>query len=253
MNIKQVHENWTALGSKDPLWVVLTDASKQGNKWTTEEFFTTGRRDVEAALQKLQALNVTIEFGRALDFGCGVGRLSQALAERFERVDGVDVSASMIETAGKLNQYPDKVSYHLNVKEDLSAFTSDAYNFVFSVISLQHMPPRFQANYISDFVRLLKPGGTAYFQTIHSHGWRSLVPHAAADIYRKIRSKGKAFIPLYGLPVKEVELAIETKGGTIVRHDQLPYAGFESRYVADFFVVQKFIEQQQKSRPPGRP
>ena len=40
----------------------------------------------------------------ALDFGCGAGRLSRALAAHFEHVVGVDVSASMIETARALNR-----------------------------------------------------------------------------------------------------------------------------------------------------
>ena len=35
----------------------------------------------------------------ALDFGCGIGRLSQALAEHFDQVYGVDISPKMIELA----------------------------------------------------------------------------------------------------------------------------------------------------------
>jgi SAM-dependent methyltransferase len=239
VNIKQVHENWTALGNEDPMWVVLTDPSKKGNKWDKDDFFATGRHQVKAALEKLQELGVRLDFHRALDFGCGVGRLSQALGEYFGHVDGVDVSASMIEHARALNQHPEKVSYHLNVKEDLSDFPSHAYDFIFSVISLQHVPPRFQKKYIAEFVRLLKPQGTALFQTIHSHGWRSLVPHAAADAYRKMRSKGKAFIPLYGIPPKHVYRAAEGSGGVIVKHESSPYHGHQSRYVSDQYIVTK--------------
>src|SRR5688572_16818708 len=122
VNIKQVHENWTALGNEDPMWVVLTDPSKKGNKWDKGDFFATGRQEVKAALEKLRELGVKLDFNRALDFGCGVGRLSQALGEYFDCVDGVDVSASMIEHARALNQNPEKVTYHLNVREDLSGF-----------------------------------------------------------------------------------------------------------------------------------
>ena len=221
------------------MWVVLTDPSKKGKKWDKDDFFATGRQDVKAALEKLRELGVKLDFNRALDFGCGVGRLSQALGEHFDRVDGVDVSASMIEHARALNRRPEKVTYHLNVKEDLSDFPSHTYSFIFSVISLQHIPPTFQKKYIVEFMRLLKPQGTAFFQTIHSHGWRSLVPHAAADAYRKIRSKGKAFIPLYAIPAKYVSLAAERNSCVITKHECSPYHGHESRYVCDHYVVTK--------------
>lgn len=239
VNIRQAHENWTELGSEDPMWVVLTDPSKKGNKWNREEFFATGQRDVKQTIEKLRGLGIALESGRALDFGCGVGRLSQALADYFDCVDGVDLSASMIEHAKTFNRRPEKVTYHLNVNEDLRAFASGAYDFVLSLISLQHTPPQFQENYVADFMRLLKPGGVAYFQTIHSRGWRSLVPHAAADAYRRVRSKGKAFIPMYGISVSRVRRAVQQGGGTIVSHDCHSYLGHESRYSSDHYTVKR--------------
>ncbi|HMJ63859.1 MAG TPA: class I SAM-dependent methyltransferase [Candidatus Binatia bacterium] len=219
------------------MWVILTDPTKKGNKWSRDDFFATGRQDVETSLQKLQGMGIQISFGRALDFGCGLGRLSQGLASHFAFVDGVDVSASMIEQAKTLNNQPPKVTYHLNVHGDLSNFASGSYDFVFSIISLQHTPTRFQRNYISDFVRLLKPGGVAFFQTIHTHGWRRLVPDVAADLYRKLKHKGKAFIPMYGIPISRVRSCVETRGGIIHTCESSPCAGYESRFVSDQYVV----------------
>jgi SAM-dependent methyltransferase len=237
VNIDQVHANWTALGKDDPMWVVLTDPAKKGNKWSREDFFATGRQDVQRSLQKLQDMGIQLSFGRALDFGCGLGRLSQGLANYFACVDGVDVSASMIEQAKAFNNHPAKVTYHLNVHGDLSSFSSRSYDFVFSIISLQHSPSRFQRNYISDFVRLLKPGGTAFFQTIHAHGWRKLVPDMAADLYRRLKHKGKAFIPMYGIPVSRVRSSVESRGGSIHTYESSPCEGYESRFVSDSYVV----------------
>ena len=44
----------------------------------------------------------------ALDFGCGVGRLSHALADLFLNVTGIDVSPTMVAKANELNNNPDK-------------------------------------------------------------------------------------------------------------------------------------------------
>lgn len=239
MNIDKIHENWTALGNDDPLWVVLSDPTKKGNRWDIDEFFETGRQEIKEVLGKVQALGIDLHLGKALDFGCGVGRLSQALGNHFILVDGVDVSGSMIEKAKSLNKQPEKVRYHLNVKSDLQDFASDTYDFIYSAICLQHIPTNFQEKYIAEFARLLKPGGIAYFQAIHSHGWRSLVPNWFADLYRKIKHKGKPFIPLYGITPDCVRHSIQSNGGIIKKHDSNPYPGWESRFISNAYVVAK--------------
>ncbi|NIN67301.1 MAG: methyltransferase domain-containing protein, partial [Anaerolineae bacterium] len=79
---------------------------KRGGRWSAEQFFETGRTDVHNMLLRLQSLGNRLNYGVALDFGCGVGRLTQALAdEGFREVQGVDIAPSMIEAAEKLNRY----------------------------------------------------------------------------------------------------------------------------------------------------
>ena len=239
MDIKELHENWTALGQDDPMWVVLSDPKKKGNRWDEREFFETGRRDINTAIQQCAQAGSTLQLGKALDFGCGLGRLTQALGEHFQSVDGVDISTSMIEQANKLNRQPDKVAFHLNVKPDLSDFPTASYDFVFSLIALQHTPARFQARYLADFVRLLKPGGLAVFQTIHAHGWRAWVPDSGTDFIRKLKHGKQAFIPMYGVPLKTVRAAIAQNQGRIVVHTPSPHSECPARYVTDHFIVRK--------------
>jgi SAM-dependent methyltransferase len=145
----------------------------------------------------------------------------------------------MIEQAQALNKSPATVRYHLNVRTDLSAFPEKSYDFIYSNICLQHIPTRYQLNYIADFMRLLKPGGIAYFQTIHARGWRQWVPHAVADMIRKLKNQGKAFIPMYGTPVCSVRQAIEKGGGLLKVNSITAYEGWEARYVNDFYIVEK--------------
>jgi len=49
---------------------------KQNNQWKLEEFMATGGPTIEALLRLLEELGLTVDRTRALDFGCGVGRLS---------------------------------------------------------------------------------------------------------------------------------------------------------------------------------
>lgn len=164
MEIEQLKTTWETFGRDDPLWAVLTDASRRGGRWDLDEFLATGEREVAAALGELEQLGAAPSFGRALDFGCGVGRLTQALAERFDRCDGVDIAASMIAEARRINRHGERVRYCVNDAPDLNLFPSDSFDFVLSFIVLQHMEPRYAQRYIGEFVRVLKPGGVALFQ-----------------------------------------------------------------------------------------
>jgi len=221
------------------MWVVLTDPAKKGHRWTTEDFFETGRREVREISERLRLAAVEPLPGRALDFGCGLGRLSQALAGSFESVDGVDISSSMVRQAIGFNKFPDRVKYHVNPRPDLAAFPAAGYDFVCSMIALQHIPPKFQRSYIRDFLRLLKPGGVACFQTIHASGWRRLVPHFVADSVRKWRSRGQPFIPLYGIPAGCVHEIVKAAGGKVEKCESSGYGDWESRYANDVFIVKK--------------
>ncbi len=52
MDFGNLQANWTVLGERDPLWAILVDPSKRGNRWRVEEFFETGRREIDAALAR---------------------------------------------------------------------------------------------------------------------------------------------------------------------------------------------------------
>lgn len=221
------------------MWVVLTDPDKKNNRWTEEEFFATGKQQVADIFKHLESAGAPPPSGKALDFGCGVGRLTQALAPHFESVDGVDISATMVGHAEHFNRFAGRVKYHLNVRPNLSAFSSEQYSFICSLISLQHTPSRFQKDYLADFLRLLRPGGVAYFQTVHTLGWRQCVPDWAADGIRKWRSHGQAFIPLYGVPPRYIQQIFNGPGSAILKFESSPYGGWASRFASDLFIIRK--------------
>lgn len=164
MNLDELQKHWQKFGEEDPLWAILAIPEMKNNNWDTEEFFRRGILEIAETINRIEAIGAKLNYGRALDFGCGVGRLTQALAARFDEAHGVDIAPSMIEAARKFNKFGDKCNYHLNKKDDLSLFPDNYFDFIYSVIVLQHMQPRYSLKYIQEFLRVLQPGGMLVFQ-----------------------------------------------------------------------------------------
>lgn len=155
---------WNGIGEHDAFWAILTDPKRKGYKWEPSEFFETGRGEVQTILGHVQSLGVPVDFnGGVLDFGCGAGRLTQALAARFAWAAGVDISATMVSLAEKHNQFSDSCRYITNASNALP-LDDCTFSFIYSSITLQHIAPRFVEKYIVEFLRVLKPGGVLVFQ-----------------------------------------------------------------------------------------
>ena len=74
--------------------------------------------------------------GRALDAGCGAGRHTQALAECFDDIVGVDISEPLVDIARRHRSGPN-VRYLVS---DLMSFTdADGFDLVFSSTTLHHL------------------------------------------------------------------------------------------------------------------
>jgi SAM-dependent methyltransferase len=219
-NTRRVYER---LGREDPLWAVLTDDQYRHNRWDVEQFFETGREEIGRALAQLDELSVSPARGSALDFGCGVGRLTQALCIHFDRVVGVDISSTMVAKADEFNRFPDKCRYVVNTESRLAGFEDDSLDFIYSNISLQHSPPRYQAGYIREFLRTLRPGGVAMFQVRIGP---DRVPDSLADRVYRLRSevlkpwwkrlRGRPPVQVHTIAGRTVEEAVCQAGGNIV-------------------------------------
>jgi len=146
------------------MWAILSDPRKKKNGWNKDEFFKTGEAEVEWLMDYVGSLPLKIPRREALDFGCGVGRVTQALCKYFNHCCGVDIAGSMIRLADEYNQYRDRCHYYVNEAEDLQIFSDNHFDFIYSNIVLQHMEPEYSKRYIEEFIRILKMGGLAVFQ-----------------------------------------------------------------------------------------
>lgn len=180
---------WDDLALLDPLWSILSDPTKRFGKWDVEAFFSTGRKEVEEILVEARALGYPLRGCKALDFGCGVGRVTRALAEHFSECYGVDISEEMIKLAKQLNRHKSQCSFTVNTADDLKVFPGNYFDLVYSNIVLQHLPDRRQIrSYISEFMRVVAPGGLVIFQLASWIPWRNRI-----QIRRRLYSVLRAF------------------------------------------------------------
>jgi len=131
------------------------------------EFFSTAvdvMRDLEGELTRFPS-NVPPTARRALEIGCGPGRLMRPMSRHFAEIHGVDVSDEMIAQARrKLHDIRHAHAHHAS-GSDLATFPSDHFDFVYSYAVFQHIPSaEVVFSYLRETVRVLKPGGFARLQ-----------------------------------------------------------------------------------------
>ena len=222
MSFEEVRRDWTLLGERDPLWAVYVAPGTRGGRWDVEAFLALGRADVAAARNWLVDLGRPTSWTRTLDFGCGAGRLSQALAEHADSVVGVDVSAPMLATARSLDRSGGRCEFVLNDAPDLRRFADGEFDLVYTALVLQHLPAPVIADYLAEFVRVLAPGGTAVLHcstsplwTVKGMVWR-FAPHRLIGLGQRLFLGYPAPMRMTAMPPHRVDAVVRAAGGTVL-------------------------------------
>jgi 2-polyprenyl-3-methyl-5-hydroxy-6-metoxy-1,4-benzoquinol methylase len=221
--LRSVHGVFEELGRDDPLYAALSCNDLRGNRWDPVAFFENGRQEIRDVVAYVAARGLHLRRDRALDFGCAVGRLTQALADHFQEVVGIDIARSMVERAREFNTHGDRVTYVANTAADLALFESESFDFVYSNKVLQHIPPEHQLGYMSEFVRVLRPGGVAVFQTrngplVRRRSLRALLYTLNRRHFRRFaqRIRGRPAYEMHFVARASVAAAIGNAGGRII-------------------------------------
>jgi SAM-dependent methyltransferase len=222
--------DWDDLALVDPLWAILSETQPGERGWQLDRFFERGEADVESVLGVAQEVGWQGGISSALDFGCGVGRLTRSLAGHFEDCTGVDISERMLEHARRLNADCANCRFLVNRSSDLALFADDTFDFVLSFVVLQHVASAQAALlYISEFVRVTRPGGLVVFQvpsTLSGRNRLQLRRRAygllrAARVPPDLLQRRLRLNPMrmIGVSEPEVRRTVEACGGVLARAD----------------------------------
>ncbi|MDX6691719.1 MAG: hypothetical protein QOG15_3176 [Solirubrobacteraceae bacterium] len=241
MNLEGHQRDWEELAQLDPLWAILSAPGTRLGGWQLDEFLATGRPDVERLMSRAAQFKRPEHRRRALDFGCGVGRHAQLLAEHFDEVVGVDVSEEMVRLARRFGAGVDGLEFVVNCGPRLAGFGDGEFDLVHSVLVLQHLPGEEAIlGYIGELARVLSPGGLLFFQVPVAANRRRRL-EGRRRLYGALRRTGLSADILYrrlGLnPVRmssaapeRIDACLREAGVDVLAIDPMPVGeGYDSR------------------------
>jgi SAM-dependent methyltransferase len=166
---ERIRTAWTHLGEARPHHSVLTTdefLAESINDQSIERFYQSGEIEaaaIDAMLRRHGFANAKAR--TCVEYGCGLGRVTFSLTERFEMVHAYDISSKHISLA---KQRAAELAVR-NVRFHLCADAVDHQelqpcDFFFSCIVFQHNPPPIISAMISSSLRSLRQGGMAIFQ-----------------------------------------------------------------------------------------
>jgi SAM-dependent methyltransferase len=128
-----------------------------------ERFWAGGEEDLA---RLLGALGVDLRPTDAvIEIGCGVGRLTRAIAARSGSVRAIDVSSRMLGLARAYHPDLENVTWLQGDGVSLAEIADDSADACISHVVFQHIPnAAITLGYVAEMGRVLRPGGWAAFQ-----------------------------------------------------------------------------------------
>lgn len=171
---------WHHLGETEPYWSVITQESYLQSHFeqSREVFYSTGEQEIQFLDNALERNGLESRpLGRCVELGCGVGRITGALAKRYHEVVAIDISAPHLRLAEEelSTQGVSNVKYkHLTSLDQTEEYGS--IDLFYSKIVLQHNPPPVMEVILRNLLAALSPGGIGFFQIpVFKAGYKFLV------------------------------------------------------------------------------
>lgn len=151
--MRDTDADWIFWGSADPYFGVLShDRFRRANltPQALDEFWKGGVDEAATLAEVLTRFFGPFPKATALDFGCGVGRLTRGMAAICDQVTGLDVSPGMLAEATK--GAPANATF-------VSELGDQTFDWISSVIVFQHIPPTRGYRILDDLLRRVNVGG----------------------------------------------------------------------------------------------
>lgn len=170
--MKSSDKDWEQFAKIDAYYAVATQERYRKENLDSEaiaSFFESGRCQLAEVLEIVCA-HLVPDFRpmRALDFGCGVGRMIIPMARVCRSVVGVDVSPSMLAEAKKNCEERGASTVVLVLGDDALTRVSGAFDFVHSHVVFQHIPTDRGERIAARLIGLLQADGVGVLHFTYS-------------------------------------------------------------------------------------
>jgi SAM-dependent methyltransferase len=233
-----IQKTWGHLGETEPYWSVVTyeQFKKSYIQRVREEFYNTGEHDVRRLISTLDRNGIDHTTLRScLEYGCGVGRITSWLSEKFQIVYGYDISLPHLREAELYLAQKNltNVSFK-HMKQFYDIYNLPSVDLVYSVLVLQHNPPPIIHCIIRQFLKCLNPGGIAYFQVPtyklgYSFSLKNYLCNNEADYSME----------MHVLPQSSIFSIIQQGDGQVIEVIEDDSNGLKNKEVSNIFLIQK--------------
>jgi SAM-dependent methyltransferase len=164
--------DWRKIGDTEPHWGVITQPEFLSENLTEDNVAAFYASGVDFMAYTVQALRAVTDWpvwaASALDFGCGVGRLTEAMTAYADKVVGYDISPGMLAQARAHGA--GKATY-------VDVLPDGPFDWINSYIVFQHIPPERGMELLRALLQRLKLGGLVSLQfTIYRDAIHTWVP-----------------------------------------------------------------------------
>lgn len=215
MSRKVYGQFWKDIGQSDPYFGVLTHPeyrSEQLDEEAKGQFFASGKHHVDRIIKVFSRVfpKRKMEFKNVLDFGCGTGRVSLALADHWEHVVGVDISPGMIKEAEQNRVRLGVKNANFQLIEGNRDFLDQKFDFVHSVMVFQHIHPRDGMEILDYLLEQMSDRGRGYFNLtyytdISQFGkWKNYLLFSFPRLFKLLRGDRDYAFPMFDYDLSEV-------------------------------------------------
>jgi SAM-dependent methyltransferase len=197
----RIKYEWEILGDEDPYWSVLMIEDFRAHKLNSKNkvnFYNTAQDTKKVIKNFEQRASVSINYNKCVELGCGVGRVTFELNKIFDDVMGLDVSPGNLKIAQNLAKELNVINADFILIKSIDDFDSvPAFDFLYSVMVLQHNPPPVQKIILNKLFSKMKSGGGCLVQLVtEMSGYRF-------QSHEYLGSKPEDF-EMHALPMHEV-------------------------------------------------
>ena len=230
-----VEGTWTSLGETKPEYSVLSANEFDPAFGVVEkkEFERTGYAELDQIDAILKRHSLIIDsFEEAVEFGCGIGRVTIPLAKRCKKLIAYDISGSHLDVALR-NLDSQGIKNVELIKISKYNQKINPCDFFYSRIVFQHNPPPLIKALISEALTSLKKGGVAIFQV------PTYIPDYQFGINKYFADPDHRSMELHCLSQSIIHEIIRNCQCRLLEVREDGSVGNPSVYISNTFVVQK--------------